>query len=136
MDVVNTIKKQFPILMEPALLEEMEKYCTMRSMEAGANMIEIGDEVISMPLLLKGSVKVVREDADGNELLLYYLNGGDTCAATLSSCLEKAKSEVRATVMDDLSAIMVPIRCMDEWLKKYSSWRTYIMQSYRFRFEV
>lgn len=133
--IIPTIQNKFPILIEPELLAEMEKHCTTRSLKAGTNFIEIGDKIIAMPLLINGSLKVVREDTDGNELLLYYLNGGETCATTLSCCLNNAKSEVRATVMEDITAILVPIRCMDDWLKNYSSWRNFVMLSYRVRFE-
>lgn len=133
--ISQTIKIKFPILLEPALLEEMERYCTTRTLEAGSNFIEIGQQITGMPLLTEGTIKVVREDSDGNELLLYYLNGGETCATTLSCCMNDAKSEVRATVMEDITAIIVPISCMNSWLQKYSSWRNFIMLSYRNRFE-
>lgn len=135
MNIKDTIRLKFPMLFEPALLEEMERYCTTKSIEAGNNFIEIGDDVVAMPLLTQGVIKVVREDNEGNELLLYYLNGGDTCASTLSCCMERAKSEVRATVIENVTAIMVPINCMDDWMKKYAGWRSFIMQSYRLRFE-
>lgn len=135
MDVLETVKQKFPILTEPSLLQEVERYCTVKTLEAGNNFIEIGDAVVAMPLLLSGSIKIVREDKDGNELLLYYLNGGDTCASTLSCCIEKAQSEVRATVIETVTAIMVPIQCMEDWMRKYTSWRRFIMLSYRMRFD-
>ncbi len=135
MNIKDIILAKFPVLFEPALLDEMERYCTTKTLEAGNNFIEIGDDVVAMPLLTQGVIKVVREDNDGNELLLYYLNGGDTCASTLSCCMERAKSEVRATVIETVTAIMVPINCMDDWMKKYAGWRSFIMQSYRLRFE-
>ncbi len=135
MNIKDTIQLKFPVLIEPALLAEMEHYCTTKTLEAGNNFIEIGDDVVAMPLLTEGIIKVVREDNDGNELLLYYLNGGDTCASTLSCCMERAKSEVRATVIENVTAIMVPIKCMEDWMKKYAGWRSFIMQSYRLRFE-
>lgn len=135
MNMIEVIKQKFPVLIEPALLAEMERYCTSKTIDVGHNFIEIGDDVVYMPLLLSGSIKVVREDNEGNELLLYYLNGGDTCASTLSCCMAKARSEVRATVIEKVTSIMVPIRCMEEWMAKYSSWRNFIMQSYRIRFE-
>lgn len=133
--MIDIIKQKFPILIEPSLLLEMERYCTSKTLNAGNNFIEIGDEVVAMPLLIEGVIKVVREDNDGNEILLYYLNGGDTCASTLSCCMERARSEVRATVIETVTAIMVPIRCMEDWMKKYAGWRSFIMQSYRLRFE-
>lgn len=135
MDVLETVKQKFPILTEPSLLQEVERYCTVKTLESGNNFIEIGDAVVAMPLLLSGSIKIVREDKDGNELLLYYLNGGDTCASTLSCCIEKAQSEVRATVIETVTAIMVPIQCMEDWMRKYTSWRRFIMLSYRMRFD-
>ncbi|WP_430815452.1 Crp/Fnr family transcriptional regulator [Carboxylicivirga sp. RSCT41] len=135
MDIKEIIKKKFPILIEQSLLTEMERYCTSKTLKAGNNFIEIGDDVVAMPLLIEGVIKVVREDTDGNEILLYYLNGGDTCASTLSCCMERARSEVRATVIETVTAIMVPIRCMEDWMKKYAGWRSFIMQSYRLRFE-
>ena len=85
--------------------------------------------------VLSSLISLRDEDNDGNELLLYYLNGGDTCASTLSCCMERAKSEVRATVIETVTAIMVPIQCMEDWMKKYAGWRSFIMQSYRLRFE-
>ncbi|WP_430810174.1 MULTISPECIES: Crp/Fnr family transcriptional regulator [unclassified Carboxylicivirga] len=135
MNIEATIKNNFPVLIDPALLAEMERYCTTKTLEAGYNFIEIGDQVVAMPLLLEGVIKVVREDDAGNELLLYYLNGGDTCASTLSCCMEQARSEVRATVIERVTALMVPIRCLEEWMRKYAGWRSFIMQSYRLRFE-
>jgi CRP/FNR family transcriptional regulator len=135
MDLKQTIQHKFPILADSALLSDMERYCTTKTLNAGNNFIEIGDDVVAMPLLIEGVIKVVREDNDGNEILLYYLNGGDTCASTLSCCMERARSEVRATVIETVTAIMVPIRCMEDWMKKYAGWRSFIMQSYRLRFE-
>lgn len=133
--IIEVVKEKFPSLNEPELLNEMQKMCTFRNLPAGINFIEIGDKINSMPLLTNGSIKVVREDDEGNELLLYYLNGGETCASTISCCFVNAKSEVRATVLEDISVILVPIKCMDEWLKKYQSWRSFVMLSYRVRFE-
>ncbi|MCG8581803.1 MAG: cyclic nucleotide-binding domain-containing protein, partial [Bacteroidales bacterium] len=115
MEIKEIIKQKFPILIEPSLLVEMERYCTSKTLKAGNNFIEIGDDVVAMPLLIEGVIKVVREDNEGNEILLYYLNGGDTCASTLSCCMERARSEVRATVIETVTAIMVPIRCMEDW---------------------
>ncbi|WP_075602439.1 Crp/Fnr family transcriptional regulator [Saccharicrinis aurantiacus] len=135
MEITELVKKHFPSLLEPELLADIEKYCSIKTIDANQNFINIADDVIAMPLLIKGSIKIVREDDMGNELLLYYLNGGETCASIISCCMNRAISEVRATVIDEATAIMVPIKYMDEWLQKYSSWRSFIMIAYRTRFE-
>ncbi len=133
--IIELIHKHFPTLIEPELLQEIDKLCSIKSIEANANFINIGDEVVAMPLIIKGSIKIVREDDMGNEILLYYLNGGETCASIISCCMSRAISEVRATVIDNATAIMVPINCMDNWLQKYNSWRNFVMVAYRTRFE-
>ena len=135
MSIKSLIQASFPILNEMPLLDEMEKYCLLKNYPTDSNLIDIGSDLIYMPLLISGNIKIVREDKDGNELLLYYITGGETCASTLACCFNRVVSEVRATVLEDVLVIMVPIRCMDEWLRKYNSWRNFIMQSYRTRFE-
>ncbi|MCU4163571.1 Crp/Fnr family transcriptional regulator [Carboxylicivirga caseinilyticus] len=133
--LTESIKANFPVFAEDDLLSEMEKYCVVKNLEVGKSLIDIGEEVVSVPLIMKGTVKVVREDADGNELLLYYLNQGDTCASLLTCCMNKTLSEVKVTVLEDVSVLMVPIRIMDEWMRKYTTWRNFVMLSYRERME-
>ena len=86
-----------------------------------------------MPLLISGVVKVLREDSDGDELLLYYLEQGDTCSMTLSCCMGQKRSEIRAVAETDARLIMIPIRKMEEWTAKYRSWRNFVFDSYNNR---
>ena len=86
-----------------------------------------------MPLLVEGAIKVLREDHDGDELLLYFLERGETCAMTLSCCMGQTKSEIRAIAEMDTKLIMIPIRKMEEWTGKYRSWRNFVFESYHNR---
>ena len=85
-------------------------------------MIDIGESIKHIPLLLEGAIKVVREDESGEELLLYFVEFGNTCAMTLNCCLEDTSSEIRAICESDTTLILVPVVYMDDWLSKYSSW--------------
>lgn len=78
-------------------------------------------------------VKVLREDENGEELLLYFLERGDTCAMTLSCCLGNSISEIKAVAETDAKLIMLPIQKMTEWMQKYRSWQEFILQSYQSR---
>ena len=62
-----------------------------------------------MPLLVSGAIKILREDDKGDELLLYFIERGDTCAMTLSCCMGKKKSEIRAIAETPTKLIMIPI---------------------------
>lgn len=86
-----------------------------------------------MPLLLTGSIKILREDADGDELLLYFLEKGDTCAMTFSCCLGTHKSEIRAVAESDTELLMIPVAQMDVWMGQYKSWQRFSLDSYHTR---
>jgi len=95
--------------------------------------LDIGQDITVMPLIFSGAIKVLREDDEGYELLLYFIEKGDTCAMTFSCCLGNGKSEIRAIAESDTELLMIPIEKMDEWMAKYQSWREFILDSYHTR---
>ena len=127
------LKEAYGFLFEEELLTEIAETGITRKIAAGEKIIEFGDYVKGMPLLLNGAIKILREDDDGNELLLYFLERGDTCAMTLNCCLGQTKSEIRAVAETDTSFIMLPISKMEDWTIKYKSWRNFVFESYHSR---
>jgi len=131
--MIKEIQENYGHLFEDELINEIVQNGTIREIHEGHKLMEIGDYVKSMPLLISGVIKVLREDGDGDELLLYFLEHGDTCAMTLTCCMGQAKSEIRAIAETNTKLIMVPVQKMEEWLSKYSSWRNFVLQSYHNR---
>lgn len=131
--MIELLHENFGALFEEALLKEINGSGTYKEISEGDQLIEIGTYVTAMPLLISGAVKVMREDDDGDELLLYFLERGDTCAMTLSCCLGQKKSEIRAVAEKDTRLIMIPIQKMEEWTSKYKSWRNFVFNSYHNR---
>ncbi|MDH5366553.1 MAG: Crp/Fnr family transcriptional regulator [Cyclobacteriaceae bacterium] len=131
--LVNKIKDYYEFLLEDGLIEEIAKTGAYQQLKAGQHMMEIGDSVVHMPLLLTGAIKILREDSDGDELLLYFLEKGDTCAMTMTCCYGESKSKIRAIVEKDSEIIFIPILKMEEWLAKYKSWRSFVFESYNMR---
>jgi CRP/FNR family transcriptional regulator len=129
----NNLKENFTHIFEDDLIAEINEVGTLKEVKEGEKLIEIGDYVRSMPLLISGAIKILREDDDGDELLLYFLERGDTCAMTLTCCLGQKKSEIRAIAELDTTLIMIPIQKMEEWTGKYKSWRNFVFQSYHER---
>jgi CRP/FNR family transcriptional regulator len=121
-------------LFEPALMEEIEASGELRSFKDGEIVIDYGKYIRMMPLVVKGSLKVLKRDENGNEILLYYLSSNETCSMAYSCCLEEKKSEVRAIAEGDLEIIAIPHNKLDEWLVKYPSWKNYILRSFNDRF--
>lgn len=127
------LKENFTPIFENALINEINEVGTFKEVKEGDKLIEIGDYVRSMPLLVSGAIKILREDDNGDELLLYFLERGDTCAMTLTCCLGQKRSEIRAIAELDTRLIMIPIQKMEEWTGKYKSWRNFVFQSYHER---
>ncbi|MFD2540888.1 Crp/Fnr family transcriptional regulator [Lacinutrix gracilariae] len=131
--MLEELQQHYGYLFEDELLHEINNVGTFKDIPEGFKLIEIGDYIKSMPLLVSGAIKILREDDDGDELILYFIEQGDTCAMTLSCCLGSSKSEIRAIAETDTKLIMVPVSKMEEWLGKYKSWQQFILQSYQSR---
>jgi len=128
------IPEQFAHNFEPALLKEMELRARMISAKEGAVILDIGQTVRSIPLLLQGVLKITRIDEQGKELLLYYLHANESCAMTFTCCMQQYPSEIKASAESDVEYLAVPVSAMDEWLTKYPSWKSFVMRTIRSRF--
>ena len=127
------IKNNYGHLFENELLDEIDSIGVIKNVKAGDELIRTGQYLSAMPLLIDGVIKVMREDEDGFELMLYFLEKGETCAMTLSCCTGSAISEIKAIAETDSTLLMIPIEKMEEWLGKYKSWRNFIFNSYHER---
>lgn len=131
--ILNILKDTYGYIFEGKLLEEMASVAQLRDFKEGDVLIDFGDYIKKMPLLIHGAIKILREDFDGGELLLYFIEKGDTCAMTLACCMGQTKSEIKAEAETEGQVIMIPIEKMEEWLGKYKSWRNYVFTSYNNR---
>jgi CRP/FNR family transcriptional regulator len=127
------LERHYGYLFEPELLDEIEANGKCKLIKQGERLLDIGQEITVMPLIFSGTIKILREDDQGDELLLYFIEKGDTCAMTFSCCLGSGKSEIRAIAESDTELLMIPIEKMDEWMAKYQSWREFILDSYHTR---
>ncbi|UBZ12267.1 Crp/Fnr family transcriptional regulator [Flagellimonas marinaquae] len=118
---------------EQPLIDEILEEGRLMEVPAGETIMDIGQYIRSMPLLLSGAIKVLREDEEGDELLLYYLEQGETCSVTMACCMGQTKSEIRAITETDTRLVMVPVQKMEEWMGKYKGWRNYVFESYQNR---
>ena len=129
----DILDQAYSYIFEEALLDEIAKVAIYKEFKADDYLIEIGDYIKTMPLLLTGAIKILREDENGDELLLYFLERGDTCAMTLTCCMGQSKSRIRAIAETDGAMLMIPVEKMEEWLTKYKTWRNFVFDSYNVR---
>ncbi len=133
--MLEKLKDNYGFLFEEKLIEEIAEVGSFQSLKRGEKLIEYGSYIKTMPLVLKGSIKIVREDEDGGELLLYFIEKGDTCAFSLTCCIGNKKSEVKAVVVEDTEVMLIPVQKMEEWICKYQTWKNFVFESYNIRLE-
>ncbi len=126
--------QQFHYLFDDFIIQNISEHGILKAFSADDIIMDIDQELTHIPLLLEGNIKVLREDQNGNELLLYVLEIGDTCSMSLTCCMAKSKSKIRAVADKDSKVIMIPNSKMSEWFHSNESWRNFILQSYQVRF--
>jgi CRP/FNR family transcriptional regulator len=128
------IPEQFNLLFEPKLLAEFKDKATPHYVKEGDTILDIGQTVRVMPVIVSGVVKISRMDDDGHEIFLYYVNPNESCAMTFTCCMQQHASEIKAVAQEDVEFLAVPISVMDEWMIKYSTWKGFVMNTIRVRF--
>ncbi len=120
---------------EPKLVEEIEKVGVLKKLEAGVELMRPGMPIRSIPIILSGSLRIMRQDEEGKETFLYFLTKGDTCAMSLTCCSANRPSSVRAVAEDPTELILVPVEKLDYWMSIFPSWKIFVFQAYQRRFD-
>lgn len=123
------------IFFEAALQQEISQAGKNVSIKAGETIIEPGQSVQFMPMVVSGTIRVSRVDESGKELLLYYVNPSESCAMTFTCCMENHSSEIKAVAEDDVELILIPAHKMNEWMNKFPSWKSFVMRTIQQRFD-
>lgn len=123
----------FKFVFEEKLLDEIAQLGVYKKLKKGELLIDIDERMKGVPLLLNGAIKVVREDKNGEEMVLYFLERGDTCASSFANALTHKKCGIRAVAESESEVILLPIHKIDEWMVRYKSWRDFIISSYNDR---
>ncbi|MDO6745318.1 Crp/Fnr family transcriptional regulator [Tenacibaculum soleae] len=131
--MITKLQQHYSYLFEENLLQEIANVSIYKKFKEDDIIIDVNSYMVAIPLIISGAIKILREDKDGDELVLYYIEKGDTCAMTLSCCMGETKSKIKAVAETDVTLLMIPKNKMSEWLSKYKSWQEYILASYHSR---
>ena len=133
-EIIVTLSKVFPLL-EKDLLSELHEKATITTFAAGGTLVKKGQYFRSALIVVDGIVKIYREDDEGNEFFMYYLEPGQACALSMVCASRQETSEIMAVAVNDTQVLTIPINIIDEWMTKYKSWNNFVLSSYRQRFE-
>lgn len=132
--IQDALLTQFANQFDDFIIKNIANHGIIKHFKKNDIIMDVNQNLTHVPLLLKGNIKILREDTNDNELLLYVLEVGDTCSMSLTCCMQKSKSKIRAVADKDSTVIMIPNDKMTEWFHSNESWRNFILQSYQIRF--
>ncbi|AOW10852.1 Crp/Fnr family transcriptional regulator [Flavobacterium gilvum] len=128
------LNKIFPSFSKE-LIQDIEANQIVKKINVGEIIMRTGQYIKNTVLVSKGTIKVYREDIDGGEFFMYYIQAGQACALSMVCSVNNEKSQIMAKVVDDVELIMVPLDLMDKWMMQHRSWYEFVIGSYRNRFE-
>lgn len=119
----------------PELVEKLQQYSIRKEYEAGSIILNENAHIRSIPIVTKGTLKVIRTEEDGREILLYYIKAGESCIMSFLGGLHNETSKVKAEVEDDAEILFLPVDKVSLFIKEYPQWLDYIFRLYHKRFE-
>ena len=131
----DILRKALPNLTDPKLLDRLLEKGQFSTFEPGKTLMEPGQFVKAVPLVLEGSIKIMRMDEDGKELFLYYLEAGETCALSLTCCSAARPSEIKAVVEEKVTVLFVPIQVHEQLTDEFKQWKDFVSSTYQHRFQ-
>ncbi len=133
-DIRKTLEEVYGFLFCADLIDDIVRVGIIQEVSSGQMITDVGDALHGVPLLISGAIKVLRVDSEDNELLVYFLERGDSCAMTLSCFSGKImKSSIRAITEKDTVIINVPMKEVSSWMHKYPDWSTFVLESFSIR---
>lgn len=137
--MLNTAETQafadkFPILTDnPEVKQLIVAEGAYKLGEAGQQLTNAGQYIKALPLVISGSIKVLRGGYSEHELFLYYLQPGETCAMALSCCGLETPSELSLWAEQTSTFVLLPASTIQK-LEPYHEWKTFVSQTYSARF--
>ena len=119
----------------PELLEQLYAHGISKTFEAGTVILNENASIRSIPIVTRGSIKVIRTDEDGREILLYYLQAGESCIMSFLGGMHHETSKVKAEVEEEAEILFLPVEKVSLFIREYPQWLDYIFRLYHKRFE-
>ena len=122
-------------IFQTLLKKEVDEAGQVRSFPAGTVIVNFNAYISSIPIILSGSIKVIRTDEEGREILLYYIKPGESCIMSFLAGMHNDTSKIKAIVEEDVELLLIPIDKAKQWIKEFPEWTDFIFNLYQKRFE-
>ena len=122
-------------LFHTLLNKEVYQTGKIKTFKAGDIILNINAYIKTVPIVLSGSIKVIKIAEDGQEMLLYYIKPGESCIMSFLAGIHHDTSKIKAIVEEDAEILMIPVEKAGEWIKEFPEWTDFIFSLYQKRFE-
>lgn len=119
----------------PDLVEKLYENGVTKMYHEGDIILDENSSIRSIPIVMKGMIKVIRTEEDGREILLYYIKAGESCIMSFLGGMHNEKSIVKAEVEEDAEILFLPVDKVSLLIKEHPEWLDYIFRLYHKRFE-
>lgn len=119
----------------PEIKEKLSKIGIAKVFNEGDVILNENAYIKSIPIVTSGSIRVMRTDEDGREILLYYINAGESCIMSFLGGMHHDTSKVKAVAEEKTEILFIPIDKVQELIREYPEWLDYIFRLYHKRFE-
>lgn len=119
----------------PELVEKLYLNGNKKTYKEGDIILDENSSIRAIPIVMKGMIKVIRTEEDGREILLYYIQAGESCIMSFLGGMHNEKSIVKAEVEEDTEILFLPVDKVSLFIKEHPEWLDYIFRLYHKRFE-
>lgn len=119
----------------PGIREKLAAYGVAKTFQEGDVILNENSYIRAIPIVSKGSIRVMRTDEDGREILLYYIKAGESCIMSFLGGMHHDTSKVKAIAEEETEILFIPIDKVSLLIKEYPEWLDYIFRLYHKRFE-
>jgi CRP/FNR family transcriptional regulator len=119
----------------PLIQDKLHQFGFAKSFKEDETILNENAYIKAIPIVTKGSIRVMRTDEDGREILLYYIKAGESCIMSFLGGLHQDTSKVSAIAEEETEILFIPIDKVSLLIKEFPEWLDYIFRLYHKRFE-
>jgi len=119
----------------PLIRQKLYEFGFAKTFSEGYIILNDNSYIKAIPIVTTGSIRVMRTDEDGREILLYYIKAGESCIMSFLGGMHHETSKIKAVAEEETEVLFIPIDKISFLIKEFPEWLDYIFRLYHKRFE-
>jgi len=119
----------------PRIREKLREFGYMKVFAEGDTIVNEDAYIQAIPIVIKGSIRVMRSDENGREILLYFIRPGESCIMSFLGGIHQETSKINAIAEEETEILFIPMNKVSLLIKEFPEWLDFIFRLYHKRFE-